>query len=136
MRTLRRRAAARARDLERRSREPTIWDAFLAYLSREGYAVPDERMERDVTSPIEPSPALQDDPHRDLPRTIRKNGELCERLVDLDEGIQEWRYRHVKMVSARSASSPAPAGRRARKYLETTLGHPAFPDLWAIRGSL
>ena len=24
--------------------------------------------------------------------------DFCERLVDLDEGIQEWRYRHVKMV--------------------------------------
>ena len=23
---------------------------------------------------------------------------VSERLVDLDEGIQEWRYRHVKMV--------------------------------------
>ena len=29
-----------------------------------------------------------------------KNAELCERLVDLDEGLQEWRYRHVKMVAA------------------------------------
>ena len=23
---------------------------------------------------------------------------VCERMVDLDEGFQEWRYRHVKMV--------------------------------------
>ena len=31
-------------------------------------------------------------------RRDAKNSEICERLVDLDEGVQEWRYRHVKMV--------------------------------------
>ena len=40
---------------------------------------------------------------------------VCERMVDFDEGFQEWRYRHVKMVErARSGASRAPAAPRPR----------------------
>src|SRR5262245_20028542 len=39
---------SRARDaLERRYREPTLWDGFLRYLARERYAVPDALLNRD-----------------------------------------------------------------------------------------
>src|SRR5262245_55143835 len=91
-------AGTRARAaLERRWREPTLWDAFLRFLKSEGYAVPEALLARDVAAPIDASPELQ----RiliEIYRTNPKIGELCERLVDLDEGVQEWRYRHVKMV--------------------------------------
>src|SRR5687767_15043243 len=46
--------------LERRYAEATLWDAFLHYLSREGYAVPGDQLQRDVTQPVEPSPAIQE----------------------------------------------------------------------------
>src|SRR5215475_509896 len=45
--------------LEHRYRAPTLWDAFLHYLSREGYAVPSSDLDRDPVSPVEPSPAIQ-----------------------------------------------------------------------------
>src|SRR5687768_3407170 len=79
--------------LERRWAEPTLWDAFLRYLAREGYDVPAAQLSRDVRAPVEPSPEIQQILVR-LYRTDPKNSELCERLVDLDEGVQEWRYRH------------------------------------------
>ena len=50
-----------------------------------------------MTAKIETSAELQDT-LIDLYRQDPKHAEMCERLVDLDEGIQEWRYRHVKMV--------------------------------------
>ncbi len=43
-------------------------------------------------------------------RTDPKNAELCERLVDLDEGFQEWRYRHVKMVERTIGAKPGTGG--------------------------
>src|SRR6185369_896571 len=85
---------ARAR-LEQRLKEPTVWDAFLGYLARSGAVVPPELLRRDVTAPIEPSPALQQT-LIDLYRKESMAATLCERFVDLDEGVQEWRYRHVK----------------------------------------
>ena len=61
---------------------------------------------------------------------------LCERLVDLDEGIQEWRYRHVKMVQRTIGTKRGTGGSEGAEYLMKTLNHPMFPDLWAIRADL
>src|SRR6476660_5105161 len=41
--------------LERRYQEPTMWDAFLHYLLREGYDVPQSCLGRDVIAAVEPS---------------------------------------------------------------------------------
>ena len=121
--------------LERRYREPTLWDAFLRYLSREGYAVPASHLQRDVAAPIESSLDVQ----RILLAVYRedpKNSELCERLVDLDEGIQEWRYRHVKMVERTIGTRRGTGGSAGAAYLRETVGRALFPDLWEIRSQM
>lgn len=121
--------------LEARWGAPTLWDAFLSYLRTEGYAVPEAQLGRDVTAAVEPSAGIQQI-LIDLYRKDAKNSELCERLVDLDEGMQEWRYRHVKMVERTIGMKPGTGGSAGAHYLRTTLAQPAFPDLWEIRGSL
>ena len=121
--------------LERRLQEPSLWDAFLRYLSREGYAVPAARLLRAPMARVEPSPEIQEiliQVYRGDP----KNSELCERMVDLDEGVQEWRYRHVKMVERTIGTKPGTGGSAGAEYLKTTVGRPAFPDLWEIRTKL
>jgi tryptophan 2,3-dioxygenase len=128
--------AGRARtELERRYREPTLWDAFLRYLTREGYAVPESQLSRDVIAAIDPSPEIQQ-VLVTVYRRDSKNAELCERLVDLDEGIQEWRYRHVKMVERTIGSRRGTGGSTGAAYLRETVGRPIFPDLWEIRSQL
>jgi tryptophan 2,3-dioxygenase len=121
--------------LERRYRAATLWDAFLRYLSRERYDVSLSQLERDVIAPVEPSPEIQRT-LVDVYRRDPKNAELCERLVDLDEGIQEWRYRHVKMVERTIGSRSGTGGSSGAAYLRETVGRPLFPDLWAIRSQL
>jgi tryptophan 2,3-dioxygenase len=121
--------------LERRYREPTLWDSFLDYLSQEGYAVPRSVLERDVTAAIEPSPDVQQVLVA-VYRSDPKNAELCERLVDLDEGLQEWRYRHVKMVERTIGTKSGTGGSAGAAYLRDTIGRPLFPDLWQIRSQL
>nr|ALS90914.1 trp_2_3_diox: tryptophan [uncultured bacterium] len=121
--------------LETRYRTPTLWDAFLKYLSREGFAIPSEQLSRDVTARIEPSPPLQAT-LIDLYRKDPKHAEMCERLVDLDEGLQEWRYRHVKMVQRTIGTKAGTGGSSGAPYLTTTLMTPIFPDLWEIRAKL
>jgi tryptophan 2,3-dioxygenase len=66
-------------------------------------------------------------------RNDASTASLCELLVDLDEGLQEWRYRHVKMVERTIGTKPGTGGSPGAAYLHTTLGRPIFPDLWAIR---
>jgi tryptophan 2,3-dioxygenase len=118
--------------IERRFQSPTLWDWFVRFLSGRGYAVPHDVLQRDVTQLVSPSPELQ----RTLVDIYRKDSalaEFCERLVDLDEGVQEWRYRHVKMVERTIGSKPGTGGSAGAEYLRTTLLRPVFPDLWAIR---
>jgi tryptophan 2,3-dioxygenase len=62
--------------------------------------------------------------------------ELCELLVDLDEGLQEWRYRHVKMVQRTIGAKMGSGGSSGAAYLQQTLFKPVFPDLWEIRSAL
>ena len=129
-------AGSRARAaLERRYHEPTIWDAFLRYLAREGYRVPPAQLRRDVTAAVQPSPEIQEELIA-IYRRDPKNAELCERLVDLDEGMQEWRYRHVKMVERTIGMKQGTGGSAGAQYLQSTIGRPAFPDLWEIRTHL
>jgi tryptophan 2,3-dioxygenase len=112
--------------------QPTLWDGFLAYLTRAGYDVPEQELRRDVRKPVEESPALQELLIR-IYRTDPATMGLCERFVDLDEGVQEWRYRHVKMVERTIGAKMGTGGSAGADYLRRTLFRAAFPDLWAIR---
>lgn len=121
--------------LEARYQQPSLWDSFLRYLVQHGYAVPQDLLSRDLTQPIEPSAEVQEilvDIYRHDPGTT----EICERLVDFDEGFQEWRYRHIKMVERTIGTKRGSGGSAGVDYLVTTLFKPAFPDLWAIRTKL
>ena len=114
---------------------PALFDSLLRYLTHVGFAAPGDALQRDVTLPWSGSAAVQ----AMLLRVYRDNGEpaqVCERFVDLDEGLQEWRYRHVKMVERTIGDKRGTGGSAGVAYLRTTLLHPAFPDLWAIRSKL
>jgi tryptophan 2,3-dioxygenase len=120
--------------LAERFERPTIWDAFLHYLAAAGYPVPAAQLQRDVAQPIEASPEVQAvlvEVYRGDPAARN----ICERLIDIDEGLQEWRYRHVKMVERTIGMKAGTGGSSGAAYLAATL-RPFFPDLWAIRSQL
>ena len=121
--------------VQSRFNQPTLWDAFLHYLAANEYRVPQTLLQRDYSKGYEPSPEVQ----RILVEVYKKNptvAQIVERLVDLDEGFMEWRYRHVKMVQRTIGTKPGTGGSAGAEYLLTTLNQPAFPDLWAIRAEL
>ena len=114
---------------------PSLYDSFLRYLARRGYGVPKETLERDVTQPVHETQGV----HRALLAAYRDDGEpaqVCERMVDLDEGFQEWRYRHVKMVERTIGARAGTGGSTGAEYLRSTLFKPFFPDLWTVRSEL
>ncbi len=122
------------RRLERRMREPTVWDAFVRHLGRNGYDIPASFLNRDVTLPHEPSEPVQAvlvKIYRSVPALM----EVCELLTDFDEGLMEWRYRHVMMVQRTIGTKQGTGGSDGAAYLRSTVMRPAFPDLWAIRTS-
>jgi tryptophan 2,3-dioxygenase len=114
---------------------PSVLDSFLRYLAAQGFGVPLAVLQRDVSTPLAPSQAVQD-VLVDVYRVDGPEVQVCERLVDLDEGLQEWRYRHVKMVERTIGDKVGTGGSTGAEYLRSTLFAAAFPDLWAVRGRL
>lgn len=112
--------------------QPSVWDGFLALLNGSGYPIPEEHLESISDAPTVPSKEIQ----KILRRVYRSDPGLCgicEALIDIDEGIQEWRYHHVKMVERTLGGKQGTGGSSGAEYLRTTLFKPFFPDLWAMR---
>lgn len=99
---------------------PSLFDSYLAYLGEQGFTVGD-----DVEDTLLAVYADDGGP-----------AQVAEHLVDLDEGLQEWRYRHVKMVERTIGTKTGTGGSAGVEYLRTTLSAPAFPALWAVRSRL
>ena len=111
---------------------PSVFDSFLSYLAGQGFDVPADVRGRDVTQPLLASDAVQ----QVLKKVYDDDTDataVCELLVDLDEGMQEWRYHHIKMVERTIGARRGTGGSAGATYLQSTLGNPTFPDLWAMR---
>ena len=124
-------SAARER-LEKRLRERSVVDHFYDFLATRGVVIPAALSKRDVTQPTAADPVIQD-ALLNLYRTQPEVGILLELMADFDEGMQEWRYRHVKMVERTIGDQPGTGGSPGAAYLKDSLFRPLFPDLWAIR---
>jgi tryptophan 2,3-dioxygenase len=125
---------ARAR-VEAAQARRSVWHSYLRFLAARGHELADDVLARDVTLPPQPDERVQDV----LVALYREDADgalVAERLVDLDEGFQEWRYRHVKMVERTIGTKRGTGGSAGVEYLRTTLFQPVFPDLWEIRGRL
>ncbi|HEU5266327.1 MAG TPA: tryptophan 2,3-dioxygenase family protein [Jatrophihabitans sp.] len=114
----------------------SVFDSLLRFLAKLGYDVPASALDRDPSEPWPAGDALI----LELLATVYSEdtgvgAEVCEALVDIDEGIQEWRYRHVKMVERIIGMRAGTGGSAGAEYLRATLFRPAFPDLWAVRGA-
>jgi tryptophan 2,3-dioxygenase len=118
--------------LEQKFREPTLIDQFYRFLAQRGVTVPAELLNRDVAQPNQPNEALQES----LLQVYQRQPELVillELMTDFDEGLQEWRYRHVKLVERTIGAKKGTGGSAGVEFLKRSLFQPVFPDLWAIR---
>jgi tryptophan 2,3-dioxygenase len=125
---------ARAR-LERILGRHSVYDSFLRFLALLGYAIPREVLGRDLSQPHQESPAVQES-LIEIYRHDPGAWQICELMVDLDAGLQEWRYRHAVMVERTIGSMSRAGGSDGAAYLRSTLARALFPDLWAIRSEL
>ena len=114
---------------------PTLYDEFLRYLARKGYAVPASILERDVTKAWtftdELMPVFIDiynnhDEHWEAYET-------CEELVDLEENFQFWRFRHLRTVQRIIGMKMGTGGSSGAPFLQKALELTFFPELFAVR---
>ncbi|MEU5980463.1 tryptophan 2,3-dioxygenase family protein [Streptomyces sp. NPDC047315] len=99
--------------IETRAAEPNVFDAFLDYLSAQGYS-PDD------------IPAALGSLHDD-------DGvveQITQAMVDLDQAFQEWQYRHVVMVQRVIGNKRGTGGTAGAEFLRRAVFKPSFPALW------
>jgi tryptophan 2,3-dioxygenase len=121
--------------LVRRLHERSLVDCFYDFLEPHGVTIPAALRQRDVTLPNVPDEVVAEGILR-LYKTQHDLEILFELMTDFDEGFQEWRYRHIKLVERTIGSKHGTGGSLGVEFLKKSLFHPIFPDLWAIRHKL
>jgi len=114
---------------------PSLWDSALHYFAHRSHPIPPEALDRDVTLAWQGAEGLEG-VLIEMYRTDAEARMVAEALVDIDEGLAEWRYRHVMMVHRTIGKKPGTGGSSGVDYLRSTLFHPVFPELWSIRNQL
>jgi len=115
--------------------EPSLYDEFLRYLARLGYAVPDASVERDWSRPYAPSPALVDTFAGVYAAPEEHWGvyETCEELVDVEDNFQQWRFRHLQVVQRTIGHKTGTGGSTGVDFLRRALDLTFFPELYEVR---
>ncbi len=124
--------------LEKLLHAPSLYDEFLRHLARRGMAIPPERVERDWSQPYERHPAVLAVFKEIYENTARHWAEydMCEKLVDVEENFQLWRFRHVKTVERVIGFKRGTGGSDGVTFLRKTLEVALFPELIDVRTRL
>ena len=117
------------------SRRP-VFASLLRYLTRLGYDVPADALAHDPRTPWQADAKVQALLNQVYAEDDAPAARVCEALVDIDEGLQEWRYRHAQMVERVIGDRRGTGGSSGIAYLRSTCFRPAFPDLWAMRSQI
>jgi tryptophan 2,3-dioxygenase len=117
---------------------PSIYDESLRLLSRRGFEIPEDYLDRDWTQPYLPSKQVA---AAWLAVYHRKDDawdlyDLAERLLDLDHQFQLWRFSHMKAVERIIGYKRGTGGTSGVGYLTKALELRFFPELWSIRTSM
>ena len=114
---------------------PSIYDEFLMFLGRRGHAVPERNLARDWTRPHSRDPGLLPVFKRiyDQPHDFWVEYDLCEKLVDVEESFQLWRFRHMKTVERVIGFRRGTGGSSGVGFLKKALELTFFPELLDVR---
>ena len=125
-------------ELQHALQSPSIYDEALRLLSRRGFEIPQEYLDRDWSQPYQPSKQVAAawlavyhsvDDNWDL-------YDLAEKLVDLDHKFQLWRFSHMKTVERIIGYKRGTGGTGGVSYLAKALELCFFPELWSIRTAM
>ncbi|KAF0230446.1 MAG: hypothetical protein FD175_1562 [Beijerinckiaceae bacterium] len=114
---------------------PGLYDEAIHALARQGFAIAPEVLTRDVSQSHKPDPSVEA-----AWLTIYRNPEahwelyeLAEKLVDLEDAFQQWRFRHLGTVTRIIGHKRGTGGTAGVGYLQRALDYCFFPELWSVR---
>ncbi|WP_324277883.1 tryptophan 2,3-dioxygenase [Blastococcus brunescens] len=114
---------------------PTVYDAFLSFLARSGHDVPRHLLDRDVrrawvedASLLPVFTAIYEDTTAHWAEYA-----MCEDLVDLEDAVQLWRFRHLRTVQRTIGFKVGTGGSSGVDFLKRALDLTFFPELYTVR---
>ncbi|HZF44642.1 MAG TPA: tryptophan 2,3-dioxygenase family protein [Sphingomonadaceae bacterium] len=117
---------------------PGIYDEALRLLGRRGFAIPADRLGRDLARPYEASAAVEE-----AWRHVYSDSgtywdlyELAEKLVDLEYRFQLWRFGHLKTIERIIGFKRGTGGTAGVPYLAKVVDQVFFPELLTVRSRL
>ena len=121
--------------LQRLLEAPTLYDEFLRFLARRGYAVPTAVLDRDVTLPYRLDEDLVEVFAAVYAAPSEHWGvyETCEELVDIEDLFQQWRFRHLQVVTRTIGRKSGTGGSSGVDFLRRALDLTFFPELYEVR---
>lgn len=117
---------------------PSLYDEFLGHLARQGLPIPPEILRRDVTEPHTADARITEvlTTIYQHPEDHWNEYEMAEKLVDVDEHISLWRYRHLKTVQRIIGFKTGTGGSSGVPFLRKLIDLVFFPELWDVRTTL
>ncbi|MED3624703.1 tryptophan 2,3-dioxygenase [Neobacillus thermocopriae] len=118
--------------------EPSIYDAAVSALHAHGLPIDKTVLNRDFSQNYEPNPSVQE-----AWLTVYRNTdqywdlyELAEKLVDIGNQQQLWRFHHMTTVERIIGHKKGTGGSSGVTYLKRVVDQQFFPDLLSIRTQL
>ena len=125
-------------ELEQLLHAPSLYDEFLRHLARRGLPVPAAVLERDFTQPYVRNadlvPVFKE--IYDAPKKWWDAYDMCEKLVDIEESFQLWRFRHMKTVERIIGHKMGTGGSSGVTFLRRALDQAFFPELIDVRTAI
>jgi len=118
--------------------QPSIYDAAIQALVARGLPVDHEVRHRDLSKNYEPNASVEE-----AWLTVYRNVdqywdlyELAEKLVDIGNQQQLWRFNHMSTVERIIGHKQGTGGSSGVTYLKRVLDQQFFPELWSLRTKL
>ncbi|MDC2864331.1 MULTISPECIES: tryptophan 2,3-dioxygenase [unclassified Bacillus (in: firmicutes)] len=117
---------------------PSLYDVAIQTLAKEGFLINESVLQRDITQPYEVD-ATVEAAWLEVYSDVKKYWDLyqlAEKLIDIEDWLQQWRFRHMKTVERIIGHKIGTGGSSGVSYLKRVLDQSFFPELWAIRTKL
>jgi tryptophan 2,3-dioxygenase len=124
--------------LQEAYQSPSLYDVSIRALSKAGFSIDEEVLNRDFKTPYQENDSVLE-AWTEVYRNTDKYWdlyELAEKLIDLEDWLQQWRFRHMKTVERIIGHKKGTGGSSGVSYLKKVLDHQFFPELWNVRTTL
>ncbi|GEN53413.1 tryptophan 2,3-dioxygenase [Halobacillus faecis] len=126
------------RGLEVAYRAPSLYDAAIEKLSDSGFPISEKLLDRDYMQLYEKDASVEaawTNVYKDVEQYWDLY-QLGEKLVDIEDSLQQWRFRHMKTVERIIGHKKGTGGSSGVGYLKKVLDHRFFPELWDVRTNI